>query len=955
MAKEVDGNDLICGLIRTGYVELGIFYGGQQHWYQATSSLDPTVQHSMAISIIENNAKVWVDGTLYINQPDDWLNASVFNEGYIGLYTPGCTGEFDYVAVLNAKGYYTITASAGVGGSISPAGTVQVAENANKSFIITPQIGYRAKVSIDGVDQGNLSSYTFTNVTANHTISAQFIQTYTITSNSVSSGGTVSPAGSIIMDQGTDRSFTIATTSNCYQITDIVIDENDATRTIHLGTQTSPYVYTFENIQSNHTISATFTLGSSSYRPITLGVNGVATLPPNVTFVIDGTNYTSGDMACLSTSVNHLFSVSPTTSDVYGNYSFEKWDVLDGGANHVRYEYCNPLAMQVTSSTQFLVAMYTSESTMYTVTTSGGSNGTITPSQATVLQGSCATFKITSASGYQLQTLQYNGNDVKNNVVNGFITVDVQGSGTLVASFSSSPTYTITASVSGGGGSIYPPGESSVSAGGSLTFTLTPNTGYHLSDLVRDGSSVLSSVVNNQYTASNVNANSSLTAYFIINTYTITATAGSNGSISPSGQVNVTAGSSQAFTITPTIGHSILTVTVDGTSVGAVSTYQFTDIQANHTIQATFQNVYAITSAAGTGGTISPSGTTLVNQGGSQSYTITPNAGYSILTVIVNGSPQGAINTYTFTNVQAPQTIQTTFQQLTYDIVSTAGTGGSISPSGGTIVNYGGSQSYSITPNYGYLIADVTVDGASQGAISGYTFINVQTNHTISATFEYCQSCYECQTACDICQTCYTCQTSCELSCQTGCEVACQTTCENACQTGCQVSCQTGCEISCQSACQVSCQATCELACQTGCQVSCQTGCEVTCQTGCQVSCQSCNTCQTTCELSCQTGCQVACQTGCEVNCQNCQNCQTPCEANMYCPTYGCSSCVTCEACYNCEICQSVCQNCQTGCQVVCQDCQTGCQTCVSCQMGEYCQPGSYECPSCETCQPGYT
>ena len=70
--------------------------------------------------------------------------------------------------------------------------------------------------------------------------------------------------------------------------------------------------------------------------------------------------------------------------------------------------------------------------------------------------------------------------------------------------------------------------------------------------------------------------------------YTITASAGTGGSISPSGSVSVTAGSSKTFTITANSGYSISTVTVDGSSVGAKSTYIFSNVTANHTIAATF-------------------------------------------------------------------------------------------------------------------------------------------------------------------------------------------------------------------------------------------------------------------------------------------------------------------------------------------------------------------------------
>ena len=71
----------------------------------------------------------------------------------------------------------------------------------------------------------------------------------------------------------------------------------------------------------------------------------------------------------------------------------------------------------------------------------------------------------------------------------------------------------------------------------------------------------------------------------------------------------------------------------------------------------------------------------------------------------------------------------------TYTIAATAGTGGSISPSGSTSVTEGSSKTYTITANTGYKVADVKVDGSSIGASSTYTFSNVTSGHTISATF----------------------------------------------------------------------------------------------------------------------------------------------------------------------------------------------------------------------------
>jgi len=70
-----------------------------------------------------------------------------------------------------------------------------------------------------------------------------------------------------------------------------------------------------------------------------------------------------------------------------------------------------------------------------------------------------------------------------------------------------------------------------------------------------------------------------------------------------------------------------------------------------------------------------------------------------------------------------------------YTITASAGSNGSISPKGSVTVSYGGSKTCTIKPNANYKVADVKVDGVSKGAITSYTFKNVTSNHSISATF----------------------------------------------------------------------------------------------------------------------------------------------------------------------------------------------------------------------------
>ncbi|MCJ8500056.1 PKD domain-containing protein [Desulfatitalea alkaliphila] len=219
-------------------------------------------------------------------------------------------------------------------------------------------------------------------------------------------------------------------------------------------------------------------------------------------------------------------------------------------------------------------------------------------------------------------------------------------------------------------------------------------------------------------------------------TYTISASAGANGAISPSGSTSVAHGGSQSYTITPATGYRIAYVVVNGSSVGAVSTYTFGNVTADQSISAYFTRLnYTISASAGANGAISPSGSTSVAHGGSQSYTITPATGYRIADVQVNGTSVGALSSYTFSNVTADQSISASFTLLSYTISASAGANGALSPSGSTSVAHGGSQSYTITPATGYRIADVQVNGTSVGALSSYTFSNVTADQSINASF----------------------------------------------------------------------------------------------------------------------------------------------------------------------------------------------------------------------------
>jgi hypothetical protein len=293
-------------------------------------------------------------------------------------------------------------------------------------------------------------------------------------------------------------------------------------------------------------------------------------------------------------------------------------------------------------------------------------------------------------------------------------------------------TYTITAT-SGEHGTIEPSGNISINHGEGQTFTIVPDEHHHITDVLVNGVSVGAVTT---YTFNHVTSDSSITALFAVDTYTFTATAGENGSISPAGTIPVEHDGSLSFTIIPDTNYHVRDVRVDGQSVGAVTTYTLYNITADHTITADFAiNTHAITASARQHGAISPTGIISVNHGSSLTFTISPDTGYFIADVTIDGVSVGAVNSYRFENIVRDQTITADFAPNIYSITATATGEGSISPSGETFVNFGESVTYNLTPAQNHHVDAVRVDGVSVGTVTSYTFSNVSANHTISTNF----------------------------------------------------------------------------------------------------------------------------------------------------------------------------------------------------------------------------
>mgnify|MGYP001014673719 CR=1 FL=1 len=145
----------------------------------------------------------------------------------------------------------------------------------------------------------------------------------------------------------------------------------------------------------------------------------------------------------------------------------------------------------------------------------------------------------------------------------------------------SGATSTLVTAVSGNDEPVSINGQA-LSTGGSATVAI-PNSGT--TDIVVEiGTKTYTlTILRNSGTGGNEGGGGSGYSY-----YTIKATAGAGGSISPSGNVSVREGRAQTFTITPDKGYAVSNVKIDGKSIGAVKSYTFENVSRTHTIEVIF-------------------------------------------------------------------------------------------------------------------------------------------------------------------------------------------------------------------------------------------------------------------------------------------------------------------------------------------------------------------------------
>jgi uncharacterized repeat protein (TIGR02543 family) len=172
------------------------------------------------------------------------------------------------------------------------------------------------------------------------------------------------------------------------------------------------------------------------------------------------------------------------------------------------------------------------------------------------------------------------------------------------------------------------------------------------------------------YTVNNVTAATSVQVMFTAaptTTYTVTPSAGANGTINPNTAQTVNSGGSVTFTATPASGY-VVSQWLANNSVAQTggTSYTLNNVTAATSVQVTFTTAptttYTVTPSAGANGTINPNTVQTVSSGGSVTFTATPASGYVVSQWLVNATAtQNGGPTFTLNNVSAATSVQVTF------------------------------------------------------------------------------------------------------------------------------------------------------------------------------------------------------------------------------------------------------------------------------------------------------
>ena len=672
--------------------------------------------------------------TFKFNKPCyDIVNVKIggVSQGAITSYTMTATEPLPVIEIETVLQQYSVTATPldDPTGAITPSGTTTYDCGQTVTYTIAPAMGYRpSALYIDDVlyPIPTTFSWTFANISANHTIHVEFEEypQFLIVfgpNPDQNAGGYLystrfpNAINYIAADSADTYTFNIVPDVG-HVIDKVYVDNVINNQAALTGT------YTFANVKAPHEIFVTF-------KPIMLTITATA-----------GANGSINPTGAVQVAYgsNQIFQIIPAVgayiTDVY----------VDGnsvGAVDV-YTFENVMTHRTIAAT---FAKNT-----YVITTEVGANGSITPANPIVEHGAAQTLTFIPEIGYKVNEVFVDGVENQAAALAGSFTFQrVTEPHTVYVNFTKIQ-FTVTATHTNGG-ELIPSGVSYVDYGDhSETYVFHAWEGHHVAKVYVDGANNFTAVENMMYRFMDVVANHTLHVIYAPDNLTIVATTSEGGDISPAGNVIVTYGSEKLFQFAPHAGYELTRVLIDGIEdLASVADgfYKFTNITSEHAIFAQFEkSTHDVIYQPVPGALVSPVNgfSSPVAHGGSYKFTIELEEGYSKSNILVRVNdialyPAGEV--YAINNIYADQyiTIENVIPN-TYEVIARAYIGGTITPAGIFVVTHGEEKTFTITPELGFIISDVVVNGESIGDVNTYTFFDIRGNNTISAYFKVPQN-----------------------------------------------------------------------------------------------------------------------------------------------------------------------------------------------------------------------
>ncbi len=216
---------------------------------------------------------------------------------------------------------------------------------------------------------------------------------------------------------------------------------------------------------------------------------------------------------------------------------------------------------------------------------------------------------------------------------------------------------------------------------------------------------------------------------------TVTVSVGANGSVSTAGTVNVNYGSDFTITFTPDSGYVIDKIVVDGNDVGSTGLYTFDNISRSHMVSVSFIciSIESLPTITNSFVYIGQRLSDVILTGGAGSVDGT-FAWANPSTLITSSGEYNVVFTPTDSKYPTVEcNISITATQLA--VIVSVGENGSASSNGTVNVNYGDDFTITFTPDSGYEIDTLIVDGQTVNIIDTYLIENITLTHTISVTF----------------------------------------------------------------------------------------------------------------------------------------------------------------------------------------------------------------------------